>query len=128
MNVLLLLSLAIPGAAAGLLMAFRNSMVGRMSRWIALVAALATLMVSLGMVSEFSALPAPSDAAASANDATGSPVQPRFEVRYHWFELPATGAAGAGSQGFRMEFRFGLDGISLALVVLTTVLTVSCVL
>jgi NADH-quinone oxidoreductase subunit M len=125
MNVLLLLSLAIPGAAAGLLMVFRNSMVGRTSRWIALAAALATLVVSLGLVHEFSLLPVP---VAAAPGVVSSPVQPRYEVHYHWLTVHSTRGAGGGGQDMQMEFHFGLDGISLALVVLTTLLTVSCVL
>jgi NADH-quinone oxidoreductase subunit M len=123
MNLVLLLSLAIPGAAAGLLMVFRHSMVGGTARWIALAASLATLCAALGMIHEFAALPLPAD-----NAAASSPIQPRYEVRYHWFSVPASGVAGTGNQGFKMEFRLGLDGISLALIVLTTLLTVSCVL
>jgi NADH-quinone oxidoreductase subunit M len=106
-------------------MVFRNSMVGGTSRWIALAAALATLVVSLGLVHDFSLLPAPADTAAGA---VSSPVQPRFEVSYHWLTVHSIGGAGDASKSMQMEFHFGLDGISLALVVLTTLLTVSCVL
>ena len=60
---------------------------------------------------------------------SGSPIQPRFEqtlplvhVRPR-MPLPATRA-----KAFSSISSFGLDGISLTLIVLTTVLTVSCVL
>ena len=59
MIVLLLLTLAIPAAAAALLMVFRHSMTGRTPRGIALAAAVATLLVSIGLVHEFRALPPP---------------------------------------------------------------------
>ena len=47
---------------------------------------------------------------------------------YHWLTVPASSIAGVSNPGFQLEFQLGLDGISLALIVLTTVLTVSCVL
>ena len=95
------------------------------ARWIALAASLATLCASLGMIHEFATLPAPTES--SANSAV-SPIQPRYPVRYHWLTVPASTIAGVSNPGFKMEFQLGVDGISLALVVLTTVLTVSCVL
>jgi NADH-quinone oxidoreductase subunit M len=121
MNLLLLLSLAIPLAGAVLLKVFRATMAQASPRWIALVATLVTLLVSLNMAHEFTLLP---EQAVNAS----RPVEPRYEMRYHWLTVPAASVAGAGSQGFQMEFRLGLDGISLTLIVLTTVLTVSCVL
>lgn len=117
MIVLLLLTMAIPLGAAVLLMVFRRSMSGHTPRWIALGATLATLLVSVALAQQFRALPAP---------AGGSPVQPRFEQPYHWFSYNAGDASETETVNF--DFRFGLDGISLTLVVLTTVLTVSCVL
>jgi NADH-quinone oxidoreductase subunit M len=117
MIVLLLLTMAIPLVAAVLLMVFRRSMSGHTPRWIALGATLATMLVSIALAQQFRALPAP---------AGGSPVAPRFEQTYHWFSY-ASGDADA-SETVNFDFRLGLDGISLTLVVLTTVLTVSCVL
>ncbi len=58
MVVLLLLTMAIPAAAAVLLMAFRRSMTGRTPRWIALAATVAALLVSIGLANEFRAAPA----------------------------------------------------------------------
>jgi NADH-quinone oxidoreductase subunit M len=125
MNLVLLLTLAIPSAAAVLLTVLRRSMASGTARWIALAASLATLCASLGMIHEFAALPLPADSSAHA---AASPIQPRYEVRYHWFTVPASSIAGVRNPSFKMEFQLGLDGISLALVVLTTILTVSCVL
>ena len=128
MNELLLLALAIPGAAAGLLLIFRRALAGNAARWLALVAVVATLLISLGLVSKFRDLPSPRGPQIGAATLGSSPVQPRYEVRYHWFTFPAGEAAGPDARGFRFEFHFGLDGISLAMIVLTTVLAVSCVL
>ncbi len=117
MIVSLLLTMAIPLAAAAFLMVFRRSMSGHTPRWIALGATVATLLVSISLAQQFRALPA------AAGD---SPIRPRFEQTYHWFSYN-TGEANS-NETVEFDFRFGLDGISLALVVLTTVLTVSCVL
>jgi NADH-quinone oxidoreductase subunit M len=130
MIVLLLLTMAIPAATAVLLMVFRHSMTGRTPRWIALAATVAALLVSIGLANEFRAIPLRErGAGAAANSDLGSfPIQPRFLASYHWFTYPASDAAATDAQGFEFDFQLGLDGISLALVVLTTVLTVSCVL
>jgi NADH-quinone oxidoreductase subunit M len=130
MIILLLLTMAIPAAAAALLMVFRHSMTGRTPRWIALAATVAALLVSIGLASEFRRLPPPErgTGAAATSELGSFPIQPRFLASYHWFTYPASEAAMSDAQGFEFDFQFGLDGISLALVVLTTVLTVSCVL
>jgi NADH-quinone oxidoreductase subunit M len=122
MNVLLLLTLLIPAATAALMMVVRSSTVEHTSRWIALAGAIATLAAALGLVHNFRLLPPASDLAAGQ---VSSPVQPRFEVVYHWITFPASGGAASGMQ---MDFHLGLDGISLALIVLTALLSVSCVL
>lgn len=124
MIVLLLLTMAIPAGTALFLMLFRNSMPGRKPRWVALAAAIVTFLVSVALVSKFRELPVPAAAAAGE---PARPIQPRFEKTYHWFTYPAP-TAGAEGEGFQFDFQFGLDGISLTLIVLTTVLTISCVL
>lgn len=129
MSALLLLVLAIPVAAAGLLLAFRHSMSSHTPRWIALAAAVATLLVSLAILEEFRALPGSVDDHSGAVVELGSfPVQPRFEMRYPWFQFPSGKVAGPNAQGFQFEFHLGLDGFSMLLIVLTTLLGVSCVL
>src|SRR3972149_6946460 len=100
MIILLLLTMAIPAAAA----------------------ALATLLVSIGLAHNFRELPVP------AAGASVSPIHPRFESVPPWFASPATDATTANAAGLQFDFHIGLDGISLAMIVLTTVLTVSCVL
>ena len=57
-----------------------------------------------------------------------SPVEPRFSVTYHWFTYGAAADESNGHTPLKFDFLFGIDGISLSLIVLTTLLTVSCVL
>jgi NADH-quinone oxidoreductase subunit M len=49
--------------------------------------------------------------------------QPRFEYRHPWFSVSAN-----APEQLHLDLHFGLDGISVALIVLTTVLTFSSVL
>jgi len=128
MGLLLLLTLAIPAVGAALLMVFRRALTGATARWFAMTAAVVTLLVSLGLAREFRALPAPGGNGAAVNQARKFPVQPRFEIRHPWFTFPKTQTAAANAQSFQLEFYIGLDGISLVMILLTTVLTVSCVL
>lgn len=127
---LLLILLVLPAATAVLLMVLRGMMVRRLARRIALGASVAALLASLGLVDEFRALPVPgeSQAATAGSVERVSPVQPRFEFRYHWLSFGNETADASDAQPFRLEFRLGLDGISLVLIVLTTLLTFSCVL
>ena len=85
-DVLLLLTLAIPLAAAVLLLMFRRSMSGHTPRWIALAATVATLLVSIGLAQQFRELPPANPAGATAEQGD-SPIQPRFEQRFHWLTL-----------------------------------------
>jgi NADH-quinone oxidoreductase subunit M len=95
-------------------------MVQRTARWIALGGSTAALLVSLQIVHQYRALPA------APADAASSPVQPRVEYRYPWFDAEL--GDEPGHRPLRMELHLGLDGISVALIVLTTLLTVACVL
>lgn len=109
MNGLLPLLIFLPLGAAVLLAALRTPG-GGVARWGALLASLATLVLSLVTASHYAALPpAP---------VGGGPVQPRLEFRQTWLTF---GDA-------RLEFFVGVDGISLLLVVLTALLTVAAVL
>jgi NADH-quinone oxidoreductase subunit M len=78
------------------------------------------LVASLVLALQFVKLPAAGE--------RGSPVEPRFSVAYQWFTYGDDSATTPGAAPLRFELLLGLDGISLALIVLTTVLTVSCVL
>ena len=129
MKSLLLLSLVLPAAAAVLLMLLRARLQRGTARWIALGATIATLALVLGLADDFRELPAINSIRVQTGALDGgalaeSPVRPRFEFRNEWLTLGAANDA----RSFRLEMRFGLDGVSLALVVLTAVLTTSCVL
>ena len=124
MNALLFLTLGVPAATGVLLLLFRDSMAQRTPRWIALAGACAALFASLMLAHQYRDVVR---AAGADPQASESPVQPRVEFRYPWLASSA-GDAAAGANPLKLEFHFGLDGISVALIVLTTVLTVSCVL
>lgn len=122
MMTLLVMTLAIPVAAAALLMLFRSTATGA-ARWIALCGTLFTLLASLSLAHQYRELPR---AESLDESVVMSPVQPRFEYRQPWFRPGDSGAVMFGSP--RLEMHLGLDGISVALIVLTTVLTCSSVL
>jgi len=117
---LLILTIAIPALTAALLMLMGRAVVGRSARWIALAGTLAALASSLVVLSEYRHLPPETSAAGTA------PVHPRVEARHDWFTLDQN--TGTVSQPVKLQFHLGLDGISVALIALTTLLTVSCVL
>jgi NADH-quinone oxidoreductase subunit M len=117
---LLFLLLLIPLGAGALLLLFAGVSQQRTARWIALGGSLASLALSLALAGDYRNSQAAQTAAALAGEerAASSPIQPRVEFRKPWL---TTGDA-------TLEFHFGLDGVSIALIVLTTLLTVACVL
>jgi len=119
MNVLLLSMLFVPLVAALLLLAGRGLFSQGAARRFALAASVVTLLLSLSLANEFLKLPAAPRM---------SPVQPRHSVSYHWFTYVQAADESAGRTPLQFDFQFGLDGISLALLLLTTILTVSGVL
>jgi NADH-quinone oxidoreductase subunit M len=120
MNGLLLSTIFLPLAAAFILLAGRGLFSQSAARRFALAASLATLALSLAFANEFLRLPAVSG--------TRLPNESRFSVAYHWFNYAAATEGAASDTPLNFEFRFGCDGISLVLVLLTTVLSVSAVL
>ncbi len=119
MSAVLFTCLALPLMTAVWLMLFRGSIVNRSARGIALVGTIATLLLSMGLVHLYHS------SMATAVPSVQGPIQPRFEVKFPWF----TGTPSeTGATPLALEFQFGLDGISVALIVLTTLLCVSCVL
>ena len=62
-----------------------------------------------------------------AGRAGRSPLTPRVEYRRTWLQFDSQ-RQRRSTQTFELELHLGVDGISLALIVLTTLLTVSCVL
>ncbi len=121
MNALLLTTMALPLLAALALLVWRHSLGQAAARQLALAGSLATLVASLILAYQFLQLPVPAT--------EGTPVAPRFSTPYHWFTYVAdTTQEGVSASPFKIEMLLGLDGISLTLIVLTTVLTISCVL
>lgn len=126
-----------------------------MARWIALLTAIGTLLLSLGIASQLRAFSGARGASAIENTANG-PVQPRLEWRKTWLTFgemtfermvaatPVESASGEESspnrveppvqvpvkvtEPVRMEFYLGADGISVLMLMLTAVLTISAVL
>jgi NADH-quinone oxidoreductase subunit M len=119
MHVFLISVLAIPVSAALLLLLFRGSLLPHTARWIALGGALAAVLASLALLQAYQTLPAAAD-----NEVAG-PIHPKYEIRLPWYTV---GAAAPDENSVRLELHLGLDGISVALIVLTSVLTLSSVL
>jgi NADH-quinone oxidoreductase subunit M len=120
MNGLLLTTLFLPLAVAILLLVGRRVFSREAARQIALFASLTTLVVSLALANQYVQLP--------TDAAPRSPVQPRYSQAYHWLSYGGTSEEGADQPHLQFDFLLGVDGISLSLIVLTTLLTVSCVL
>jgi NADH-quinone oxidoreductase subunit M len=92
------------------------------ARWVSLVASIATLACGIALAASFHSLPETTTPAAS-------PVQPRLQLRVEWLRY-SRGSADAPSANpdVYLESYLGLDGISLSLILLTSVLTFSAVL
>jgi NADH-quinone oxidoreductase subunit M len=115
---LLVILIFLPAVAAALLLLLDAKAPPVRARWFALLTTLATFLVSLGVASQFLAVDR------SAIDSS-SPVHPIMELKHAWLYLaPTVGDA----PGISFEFFLGLDGISLPLVLLTTLLSISAVL
>lgn len=120
MNGLLLSTLTLPLASALVLMIVRGAFSREAVRKFALLASLATLVVSLALAQKVSQLP--------TQTGPRTPVQTRFSTAYHWLTYGDAPTNDSGRPHVQFHFLLGVDGISLALILLTTVLTVSCVL
>ncbi|HUQ72135.1 MAG TPA: proton-conducting transporter membrane subunit, partial [Planctomycetaceae bacterium] len=117
MSSLLVITILLPLAAAVLLLLLDPKAPAERARSVALLATLATMGVSWGLASQFVALP-------EISPELRDPIEPRLELRQPWLTL-GTNAAG---EPVRLEFYLGIDGISLSLILLTTLLCVSSVL
>src|SRR5262245_22219335 len=126
MNVLLWATLGLPLLTAIPMTIFRGTMVRGTARWVALAGTLTTLLVSLGLFHGFRSLPEGGSVAITRG--AMAPVQPKFEIRHTWLSYQKESAGTSTPQTVRLEAHLGLDGISLALIVLTTLLNVACVL
>ena len=121
MSFLLPTLIFLPLLAAGLLLLLRPGE-GPLPRWTALLATVATLLLSMAIASQYNILRKGSRDAEAAAQSQGA-VMPLVEVRHEWMTFTRPDGSGA-----RLEFYIGLDGISLLLVLLTTLLSACCVL
>ena len=130
---LLFLLLLTPLAAAVVAILLAGVEQPRVARWIALGGSVAALVVALALGHMYR-LQVESDAAdaAALADASSagavSPIHPRVEYRHTWLTVGDPVGEESKSKPLALEFHFGLDGISVAMILLTTLLTVSCVL
>jgi NADH-quinone oxidoreductase subunit M len=94
-------------------------------RQIALAVTSVTLLLSIVLAFQFHELPVPSPD-------PKAPIHPRIEVRHDWMtyerHLRAEESQLLAIRVVHLEFFLGMDGISLSLVLLTTLLTFSAVL
>jgi NADH-quinone oxidoreductase subunit M len=109
--------LLIPALAASLLLLFAGSVHRRVARWIALGGTLAALGVACMLAQRYYVKAA--EVRAEAPALSASPIDPPVKVEYRWL---------AFGSSLQLKFLLGLDGISVSLILLTALLTVSCVL
>ena len=115
MIALLFISLLIPAATALLLMLFRTSLNQSSARWVACCGSIAALLFSVLLLVQYrvqvvdpfgsGVMPV-----ASSVDPT-SAIQPRVEYRQPWLKT---------GEHMQLEMYFGLDGISVTMIALTT--------
>lgn len=115
---LLVVMIFLPAAAAAALLLLDPKATPVRARWVALLASIATFFVSWVVAAEYKHLP-------PVSLADRGPVHAQMVLRQTWLDLSQ---AGPTNPPVRLEFFLGLDGISVALVVLTTILTISSVL
>lgn len=133
MIALLFLCLAVPFATAVLLMLFKSSLTQSTARLLAFSGSAVTLALSVFLLTEYSRVavhPLETGSQPAASSAVNeSSIRPRAEFRRPWLTLPgAADANGQVSGSVSFEMYLGLDGISITLIALTTLLTVSSIL
>ena len=153
---MLLLSIILLPLLAAVLLALLGG--GRpVARWVALLTAIGTLLISLGITAKLISIHENKQNASSesrSNAATG-PIQPKLEWRQTWMTLgnltrqeqiqmdPVVETSDASTPPanepppvewrtvttpIRLEFYLGADGISVLMLALTAILTISAVL
>src|SRR4051794_25505958 len=106
MNALLVWTILLPFAMGLVLLVFRRALSREAARQIALLATIATLIVSVGLANRFRDIPVP-DAAAR------SPVEPRYQATYHWLsygDAPQAEADQEAQPHLQFDFLLGVDG------------------
>ena len=98
---LLVIMIFLPAIAAVALLLLDPQATAVRARWVALLATVATFLVSWGVAAQFLALPQVSETARG-------PVHPQLVQRHTWLDLSQ---AGPHSPGVKLEFFLGLDGI-----------------
>jgi NADH-quinone oxidoreductase subunit M len=109
MDGLLIFTVFMPAVAAAVIMLVVPRESTNQAKWLALIATLMSLGTSLILLVTFDRHP---------NEAQGNPFQ--FESQATWID--------AATAGFDVQFHMGVDGLGIAMVVLTTLLFVVAVL
>lgn len=117
MSSLIVITILLPLAAAVLMLLMDPQATAVRARWTALIATLLTFAVSWGLAASFVH-------AVNVAPTTRGVIEPRLEIRHEWMQLGTTSAG----EPIRFEFYLGVDGISVAMILLTTILCVSAVL
>jgi NADH-quinone oxidoreductase subunit M len=122
MQALLFITLAIPTVTAVLLMLFRSSLATANARWVAVCGASLALLCSVFLMARYHTAGAMSlESGMKPLLSTVDPnsaIRPRVEYVHTWM---TTGR-------LKLDVYFGVDGISVAMIGLTTLLTVSSIL
>jgi NADH-quinone oxidoreductase subunit M len=114
----------IPIAGACLLLVFGRSARPGLPRGVALGSTLIALVVAGVVAREYYTTVTLNPEAAAAH--VNSPISPAIEFRRPWLAFNAQ--IEGFTQTIQIDMRLGLDGVSVALMVLTALLSVSCVL
>lgn len=117
MSSLIVITILLPLAAAALMLLVDPQATAVRARWTALLATVATCAVSLGLAASFTS-------AVTIAGMKRDIIEPRLELRQTWMTVGET----ASGEPIRFEFFLGVDGISTAMILLTTVLCISAVL
>jgi NADH-quinone oxidoreductase subunit M len=116
----LIATIVIPFLVGGLLLIAHWP--ANVARWLSLTACIATLACGIGLAASYDSLPVRSPEVASA-------VQPRFQLELPWLTYDRGNGDKYGKDALvHLEFQVGFDGISLSLILLTSLLTFSAVL
>ena len=117
MSSLLVLLIVAPLVAAAIVLLIGNSRPA-LVRQVSLITALGCGAIVWEISTELDRIPNRS-APAAANSAV---VKPAFETTYTWLSFSTVGEARQGG----LQFRLGVDGVSLCLLALTAILSIAC--
>lgn len=118
MSVMMLVLIFLPATAAGALLLLDPKAPAERARWAALIATIATFLLSWGLASQYAALP-------KVERSARGPIHPQLVTRFTWLDLSQ---AAPNGPPLKFEFFLGVDGISVAMILVTTILSISSVL